>query len=370
MTNQIPNKQLYGRWDNLPDILKEAIASETNSDIVWKTGEAEHLPQEKISIVSRLAGYVLMGFIHPEDLASEIKDATGINPNIAVSIANSLNTKIFSRLKGDLEKVYAPAVTEETSRPLVEEIKKPAPSVPAGVPLPPSGISAPKIISVGTAPSAGKIVSPPPAPIFGKASTAPPILSAAKKETLAEAGPVIIHQESELEPLKQASGFKLEIPNPFEQARVRAPMPPRPAEIEFGTVPLPKQATQPPKAPPQPQVVHYSELRTSLGAPKPPMQTRVEITAPAKPSQSPVPPTEQAQPVQPLGSPVRPAPITPPRPLETNRPAAAVGENKNPMEAKPISAVKPMPQIPLSEKFLPEKPEELDLPKPAEKNEK
>ena len=48
------------------------MSSEANSDTVWKTAEGEHLPEEKIMTASKLVGYVLMGFIHPEDLAREL----------------------------------------------------------------------------------------------------------------------------------------------------------------------------------------------------------------------------------------------------------------------------------------------------------
>ena len=50
-----------------------------------------------------------VGFIHPEDLAKEIKDALNLNPEIANSIADEIDRKIFNPIRTDLEKIYSPA---------------------------------------------------------------------------------------------------------------------------------------------------------------------------------------------------------------------------------------------------------------------
>lgn len=300
MTNLIPSKQLYSRWDVLPDALKEAIASETNSDIVWKAGETEHLPQEKIAIVSRLAGYTLMGFVHPEDIAKEIQDASGINPNIAASIANTLNSRIFNPLKNELEKIYAPAISETRQPKIVEEIKKPADlpvtvvpaSVPpvstpgktvsemdstsspqikplvapkpmAGVPLGPKIIStdSPTPFTTGAIPTAAPTPSAPSTASTGSPQavnvpqqpkpTAPSQEATPARGVRAPArgvggatdrrsempGPVILHQESELPPIQSASGFKLEIPGQkFNETKSGLGVPPKPAQVEIGPI--------------------------------------------------------------------------------------------------------------------------------------
>lgn len=105
----ITKEQLRNRWDTLSDALREAIASETNSQMVWKAAVGEHLSDDKAAVVSRLTGYVLLGFIHPEELAAEIKNEIGIDTRVAAAIAEPLNKKIFQPLREDLEQVYAPA---------------------------------------------------------------------------------------------------------------------------------------------------------------------------------------------------------------------------------------------------------------------
>ncbi len=336
MTINVPEQQLYDRWDILPMVLKEAIVSDVNSDFVWKAGEIEHLPKEKIRIVSKLAGYVLSGFLHPEDIAKEIQDALGINPNIAATIANTLNSRIFNPLRNELEKIYAPAVPETQQQKIVQEIERPTalatgipvappPSVPtktisgiqpqvapkpptAGVPPPPTG--GPKIISTEVIPSvlsitpspSVKVPEPPkPMPLASQQSS---VISPAFAEASAGGqksevpiGPVIIHQESELAPIKSVSGFKLEIPQQESKGiKSDSAIPPRPAQIEIG--PVMEMKPRPISPPPvvsrvEPRVVHYSESRTPLDfardKPLAPFESkRVEILLPKPPTPTPI----------------------------------------------------------------------------------
>ncbi|MEK7546863.1 MAG: hypothetical protein AAB536_01655 [Patescibacteria group bacterium] len=261
MSTQIPSKQLFTRWDALPDSLKEAIASETNSNVVWKAAEDEHLPKEKIVMVSRLAGYVLMGFIHPEDLTGEIKDSLGIDARIASSVANSINTKIFQPLRDELEKIYAPALSEvEASaaeekerggyqKPvMVEEIAKPMPRPEKPIPAP----IAPSKIPAVPRPSA----------------------------------PFMLHRESESQPgMRPQPNFKVIMPGEqFGKMDQKWTAPPKPAQIETGFVP--KAAPRIPEK--DSLVVHYSEMRTPLAPAEknrvvsavPPALSGVEAPAP------------------------------------------------------------------------------------------
>ena len=100
--------QSFTRWDTLPDVLREALFAEEVSDFVWKTCRAENIPEEKIFDVARIAGYVLFGFLHPEDMAVEIRDALKIDIRIATAIADAINKRIFTPLRPDIDKVYEP----------------------------------------------------------------------------------------------------------------------------------------------------------------------------------------------------------------------------------------------------------------------
>jgi hypothetical protein len=196
MLEQITEQQLSSRWDSLPSILKEAIVSETNSDFVWKTAGDEHLPEDKIRIVSKLTGYVLMGFIHPEELTDEISSAAEIDKRVAAAIADPINKKVFQPMRGELENIYAPAGEEpQAPKPIaIEEIIKPASVTAAPIPAPsPTGQppepkkesvfapipvvkeSASIPISTPPVPAAAPVASPAPAPAFKPAGRQFPV---------------------------------------------------------------------------------------------------------------------------------------------------------------------------------------------------
>ena len=92
---KISKQQALNRWDILPDNLKEALFSESNADILWLICEAQHIPEQKIYTIATIAGDVILGFLHSEDLAKEIRTTLNLNPEIANSIANEIDRKIF-----------------------------------------------------------------------------------------------------------------------------------------------------------------------------------------------------------------------------------------------------------------------------------
>ena len=108
---QITKQQIDARWDILPVNLREILYSPDYGKIIWDVCEANHLTNEKIGKIAGLCGYVIMGFIHPEDLAKEIKNATGIHSEIAETIAKEIDRKIFTPIGNEIDKIYAPAET-------------------------------------------------------------------------------------------------------------------------------------------------------------------------------------------------------------------------------------------------------------------
>ena len=96
---KIPRQQVLDRWDTLPDNLKEALSSESNSDIVWQIGALNHLTGGKISMMATIVGDVIFGFLHSEDLAREIQESLNLNSQIANSISHEINRKIFAPIR-------------------------------------------------------------------------------------------------------------------------------------------------------------------------------------------------------------------------------------------------------------------------------
>jgi len=305
----------------LPSELREIIVSETSSNIVWKAAENEHLTEEKIVVVSKLVGYVIMGFIHPEDLAGEIKNSLGIDARIAETIASSINVKIFQTIREELEQVYAPATSEENGlagmpRPVgLEEIMNTPPLAPVPSPAPAPQTPEPKKSAIlapapaVAAPIPAAVPSTPmpavasaafsaPAPVSKFSSRQLPVnmfsvipavkqpqeatgiesrpspapekpLSSAMSQTEQPASspvPFMLHQESELQPItSNRSAFKVGLSEEqFGKMEQKWTAPPRAAQIETST--MGDSAQNPPGQ--SARVVHYGEMRTPI----PPMQ--------------------------------------------------------------------------------------------------
>jgi len=101
---EIAQKLALKRWDILPENLKEAIFSELNSEILWSIGQSKNLPEEKIAIIAKTAGDVLLGFIKPETniIAQEITERAAISADLAMEIAGELENKIINQFKDEL----------------------------------------------------------------------------------------------------------------------------------------------------------------------------------------------------------------------------------------------------------------------------
>ncbi|MBN2197754.1 hypothetical protein JW698_00945 [Candidatus Wolfebacteria bacterium] len=109
---KISRQQVLNRWDTLSNKFKEALFSEYNYDFLLQICEKQHLTEDKIRKIAILVGDVIFGFLHPEDLAKEIKNELNINQEIASSIAEEIDKKIFLSIRDELEKVYQPPVKE------------------------------------------------------------------------------------------------------------------------------------------------------------------------------------------------------------------------------------------------------------------
>jgi hypothetical protein len=195
---KISKQQALNRWDTLPNNLKEALFSEYNTETLWRICENQHLSDDKIEIVATLAGDVILGFLHPEDLAQEIRKDVNIVPEIAGAIASEINRKIFAPIRADLEKVYAPPSGEieieeveaekrepeivENEKPVLTEIRKPE------APIKIIEEEQPKIIAPEEKPAEEKKEEP---------------IEQQSAEQMSSAEPLILHKETELKPLSE-----------------------------------------------------------------------------------------------------------------------------------------------------------------------
>jgi hypothetical protein len=285
----IPKEQALERWEMLTDAVREALASEQNSDIVEQVCVAQHIPAEKIKLVSRVAGYVLMGFLHIEDAANEIKEALGVHPEIAAAIAKALTVKIFTPLRSELEKTYSPlprASTKPAVPVLIQEIAPPPSTSPAFPALPAMGPLKKPAVFIGPGKSASA-ASPAPQP------TRPSPFATPSSPAIAQdtpKSPFILHEETAPTKAEGLAGFHINISaDKFGAAKPEA-APPLRANIEIGGappsrygvsgygadeskdkaagVPATSAAASTPNKTDGQRVVHYGDLRTPIEPPE------------------------------------------------------------------------------------------------------
>jgi hypothetical protein len=331
-------QQARKRYQTLKPILQDAIFSVQTAEIIRKVCEQNNLPEEKIPFVAGKVGLVLLGFIHPEELADEIREgAEGIAPQLAKTISDSLANRLFNPLREELEEAYAPAPHEEeiaAAPKIIEEIKMPAKTLEAMVtkaPQPTPGVTKqpeapPKKEIIGEferlaaeKKQPGEPLQPIETPYGKQAQGESPAVSRVEPPAAirVEPPPTILHEEPKsAAPPPSVSSFRVNIPPPPKMPATEKAPPPRPAVTEFGikTTPPPPPPKiprseifggRPPEAPkpaPEtkpiggsrekpPRVVHYIGLKTPL-EPQPEKNVPPQPTQQAKLSQPELPPGE------------------------------------------------------------------------------
>ncbi len=101
-------QQAHKRFKTVSERLQDELYSVQTAEIVRSVCEENHLAGEKIGDVADATGLVFLGFIHPEDLAREITERIQIPKQVAEQIAGSLNTKLFNKMRSELDTIYAP----------------------------------------------------------------------------------------------------------------------------------------------------------------------------------------------------------------------------------------------------------------------
>ncbi len=394
----ISQNQALKRWDALPDTLREALYSEVGSGFLWRTCEAEHIPKEKIYAVSKIAGYVLLGFLHPGDFGLEIKEVLALNPQIAETIAKAINERIFKPLEADLNRIYAPPGSFDNGLPPISfaDIKRPsvapAPAAQAPIPVktpPPfapfgGGESPAPTISVAPkippAPAMPPRPAPPPAPGRIEPSTAflsrsvpitPPTASVSASSPSDPSGggktkpmpvpignepaPMMLHEEAVMKPVRPPSSFNLNIsslPKTLD-AKPKETIPVKPALLELGAMSPSTGGSQKTTAPEakMPRVVHYTELRTPLTEPISDKSTPVRIPSTM------VSQTEGRE-VHEITGTTSPPPLNKPQPVPPPTPAPVSPRIEPPKmnDVRPFDKSRTSPLTPSQTSGLPPRP--------------
>lgn len=138
----ISQEQFNKRFQALPEVLQDAIFSEKTADTIGQACQLRDVDESVVSLVATLAGRVLLGFLRPEEFASEIQKETGVDAMKATQVAGDLDREIFSNVRLELKKLYPPLIYTPTvqapgfmkSQAPAPEPQRPAPSYVVPIP--------------------------------------------------------------------------------------------------------------------------------------------------------------------------------------------------------------------------------------------
>jgi hypothetical protein len=361
----ITQEQARTRFALIPPILQDAIFSVQNAEIIASTIEKSNISDEKAEEIPVLVGWVLLGFLHPEDLIDEIVAVSGVPKEVARDVSNTLATKIFSPIRPIIDRAYKPVPESEgattatpspatTGPKIIQEIKAPVPTPPQVIA---SSIPSPKPMNPVVPANS---VSPVNFPSATKPNIAP-VKSAPVPQNIPSPSipkpapkPFVIQTESVSHPILNAPNFN--IPTIAEDImggnkKGFGSMPTASAVIEFGGMPLPKTASAPQSsASPKVTVVRFGNEKNGAPAgslpvtpPTPePMRTITEITPESLKTDSSMPkPTIQPSftPLSqiPVPSPIIPKPSFIPSPIVPKpTPAFSTFTSQSPAAPTPV----------------------------------
>lgn len=133
-TNYEPEKiEAQKRFEALPENLKKEMLADKNVQIIISTCQDYKISEEDSKKVALLAGEVFLGYIKPEEVASELNKYFEVDLQKSNFIEIELKQKIFNGLKTDLDKIYNPLKIEiskevaETSPAIIKLEKEAAP---------------------------------------------------------------------------------------------------------------------------------------------------------------------------------------------------------------------------------------------------
>ena len=146
--------------EKLPQQLQDLLYSEDTGAFLLYLGQKYNLSDEKVRLLSKLVGDVILGIVPITSLAQEINSKITSNPQAAMNLAQELNTELLAPAMMPIPSVAPPAVSkvEPPTTPIpakpVDEYREPPSSVPEVVDLrKPPPISAPALTPKPTIPT-------------------------------------------------------------------------------------------------------------------------------------------------------------------------------------------------------------------------
>lgn len=103
-----PKDIFWGKYEKLPDVIKNAVFSEKNYKIISDICERNDLHEETSkSQLMKYVGKTLIGELPIKEFYVIIELEMELETNVAKKISEEIDQKIFSHLRIDLNKLYS-----------------------------------------------------------------------------------------------------------------------------------------------------------------------------------------------------------------------------------------------------------------------
>lgn len=103
-------------YSNLPNELKDLIASAEIEDKVLEIGNKYNLHVDIIGELSSMIDEVLMGIITRREFSDQIQDRLDVSSNVANQILNAINQEIFLPIRSSLRQIETESSTSSNTQ--------------------------------------------------------------------------------------------------------------------------------------------------------------------------------------------------------------------------------------------------------------
>lgn len=106
MNNTPTIEEIEARFDELPQDIQEAIDGINTAKIIGQIGTTNSLHFDQIQEMAACVGYLMLGFIKPQDFINELTTSARIPNELAIRIAKEVNSKILNQIKDQLKTAH------------------------------------------------------------------------------------------------------------------------------------------------------------------------------------------------------------------------------------------------------------------------
>lgn len=116
-------EEYRGKFDALPDDVREAISSTDSATALEKIGQKHKLHIDQAGELGTQTGLVMLGVLPPRDFVGALADKLRVTPEVARSIANDINSEIFSPIRESLKRIHHLEFSAEETKPAPAETR-------------------------------------------------------------------------------------------------------------------------------------------------------------------------------------------------------------------------------------------------------